>query len=215
MIYKEGPYSTVVHDDREYLVDDLLTYADAIPVTTLPMKAFDWMEGVVDSTRVQDADLSYPILVYPVEDTSQWVILDGWHRLNKARQYRRATIEVKRFTPKDLDVLPSRTPCFGYLLLDRRHTHLGFMDSVVFSVDPKLPNPHNRILHRFNLRFVDAHARVEITTDERVIDLEIESFIALYEVWKRLAFVEREVYTQSCVTYRLMTNETVQCQSKG
>ena len=99
-LYKEGPESTVNSNDKTYSVDDLIKQSKDNMIIKFNVDDLDWILKVtdVDESRVKEADLSAPILVYndiSQKNKQQLVVLDGAHRLTKAKRNNLETIKCK------------------------------------------------------------------------------------------------------------------------
>lgn len=107
----EPTHSTHIDGQRHvWRVARLWELADGLPTQTVPLSDFDaiwdldcWFGTVHTPTvgrvldhlaRIQQADLGFPILL-----SETGVVMDGLHRLCKARLRGHATIEAVRFSP--------------------------------------------------------------------------------------------------------------------
>lgn len=99
-----GDGQCIKGDDGEvWLVIDLIEQAKELPVIDIPLEHLCINRNVGNSQRllefakhmkqVQEADLSYPILL-----CEEGTILDGCHRVIKALVNGERTIKAKRFT---------------------------------------------------------------------------------------------------------------------
>lgn len=86
MTYREGKESTVTHQGHEYLVDDILDIAEKKSDVKVSIDKLDWIleHTQVDSDRVKKADVTIPIVV--LFDKKDYIVLDGAHRLTKAKK---------------------------------------------------------------------------------------------------------------------------------
>lgn len=102
-IYQEGSGSTVTHDGKEYQLDVLfqLTHGREIEVINIDELLWVLTHIDLDPDRVKRASLLYPILVYN-DPTYGWTVLDGAHRLLKAVNTHRKTIQAIVVTDDDL-----------------------------------------------------------------------------------------------------------------
>lgn len=81
-LYQEEPGSSFTHDSIEYDLNKLLVLTDQSPVAYFLVSDLAWILAETDQSRIDSADLSAPILV--TEWENKWVVIDGWHRLQKA-----------------------------------------------------------------------------------------------------------------------------------
>ena len=104
MSYKEGEESTFTHFGKEYLVDDLIALTKHMSVKSLEISRLDWIFefSTPDESRVDSADLSIPIIVTKdiVDGKTQYIVLDGLHRLSKADRLGKKYIQCY-IVPKD------------------------------------------------------------------------------------------------------------------
>lgn len=100
--YREGPKSTVTHHGREYRVDDLLAVVSSHRLVQMPISKVEWIleETQVEPERVENADIDYPIIV--IHERNQYIVLDGAHRLTKAKRLGEHTIAAKVIVPAEL-----------------------------------------------------------------------------------------------------------------
>jgi L-ribulose-5-phosphate 3-epimerase UlaE len=97
-----GDDQTIVLDGRKYTVHAAIKLAEDLPVRALPLADFnisygspcrDTLRNFVEHMKlVEDADLSYPIIL-----NEDGAIIDGRHRLCKALLEGHETIRVQRF----------------------------------------------------------------------------------------------------------------------
>lgn len=106
--YQEGSQSTFTHNGREYPLDAFLERAADLPIQVFQVKDLEWMlKGErPDPKRVTAASLEYPILVTD-EPTYGLVSIDGFHRVAKAKNEKRQTIEGRLIPPEWFDEIPS------------------------------------------------------------------------------------------------------------
>ena len=107
-VYQEGADSTFGSQGAVYSLDKLFRVADKLPTHQRRVDQYDWIldeVGAIDPERVERSDLSFPILVVPtrVGNTSKWVVVDGLHRLQKAKLRERRFILVKELTEQQLE----------------------------------------------------------------------------------------------------------------
>ena len=99
--YMDGTYST--GDGKSWSVARLIKLAEEfpayeVPVFTFPTWIWPWEDDqsldsfINHAHRVQNADLSIPILISP-----SGAIIDGMHRLCKAILEKKETVKVKYF----------------------------------------------------------------------------------------------------------------------
>ena len=107
-LYKEGSKSIVDSNGKHYLVDDLIEQSENNEIIKFHISDLDWIidHTEIDEARVKKADLSIPILVY--NDVSQpnhqqLVVLDGAHRLTKAKRKHHKTIKGKLLSDKQVE----------------------------------------------------------------------------------------------------------------
>lgn len=87
-IYQEGKDSTFTHNGKTWPLDPFLARAAKLPVKKVPADRLRWnldLAGPADSAtveRIRKADTSIPIL-YTIDPKWGYVVVDGWHRLNK------------------------------------------------------------------------------------------------------------------------------------
>lgn len=80
--YQEEAGGTVTHDGSKYDLNKLFKLTDKQPKAYFKVKDLEWIIKEDEQDRIDDADLSSPILV--TEWKNKWVVLDGFHRLLKA-----------------------------------------------------------------------------------------------------------------------------------
>ena len=87
----------------EWILDYPIWYIDAI---SIPRKILESPSlDLAHAKRVEDADLSYPI--HGIEWKGRYLILDGIHRLMKAKQLGHVFIKAKTLTEQDIqNILP-------------------------------------------------------------------------------------------------------------
>lgn len=99
--YQEGPNSTFTHLGNTYPLDPFLVAANDLPTEHVPMREVVWVleHGTADPQRVAEADLKVPALA--VEDP-KWglVVIDGFHRLTKAKRQGKSAFAIKRVPPE-------------------------------------------------------------------------------------------------------------------
>lgn len=100
--YREGPKSTVTHQCHDYNVDDLLDVVATHRLVQIPLSKVEWIleETQVEPERVESADIDYPIIV--LHQRNQYIVLDGAHRLTKAKRLGEKTIAAKVIVPAEL-----------------------------------------------------------------------------------------------------------------
>lgn len=101
--YKENSYT---RNNLSYRVVDLIEAAKSLKTFNLPLQGIDlsiypWGRACINNfvyemKRVQNADLSFPIIL-----DNEGFICDGWHRVAKAILEGRKIIKAKR-----LEVMP-------------------------------------------------------------------------------------------------------------
>lgn len=108
-LYQEEKDSTVTHAGIEYSVNKLLADSEDSEVSDIEVSKLEWIidgDKPVDSqgntlTRMKDADITKPILI--TKWKGKWVVLDGIHRLLKAKDEKIATLPCKKINAADLD----------------------------------------------------------------------------------------------------------------
>lgn len=102
---KIGSFTTDAHnyvcEGKQYPVKDLIEVSKKLPVFEIPLQGlylggnpwgnFTIQNFVFHMSRVNDADLSYPVIL----DTEGYVC-DGWHRVSKAILEGKTTIKAVR-----------------------------------------------------------------------------------------------------------------------
>lgn len=88
-MYKEGNDSTFTHDQKCYSVDKCLAIAQLQDTYFIKVDDLKWIINHCDPPdigQVNKADLRYPVLVteWTDGDKTLLVVVDGFHRLNKA-----------------------------------------------------------------------------------------------------------------------------------
>lgn len=96
--YSEGPRSTVDHDGQTFLVDDLLAAAGDPEDYNVEDLMWALENASLDPQRVEAADPDVPGVLTTHRD--KLTVLDGTHRLAKARQEGRKTIKMRSVTPE-------------------------------------------------------------------------------------------------------------------
>ena len=94
--YQEEPDSSVTHNGKTYLLNPLFDRAQLLPVKQMSIRELDWVLGngvPPDMDRVRASDIAVPILVTKTDRL--WVVLDGFHRLAKAKMLHHGTIPVR------------------------------------------------------------------------------------------------------------------------
>lgn len=90
MSYKEGEDSTFTHFGKEYSVDELISLTAKKSVKSLEISRLEWVfdYSTPDEERVEEADLYHPIIVTKdiVDGKELYIVLDGLHRLAKAKR---------------------------------------------------------------------------------------------------------------------------------
>jgi len=102
-LYQEQSDSTFTHDGKEYSINRLLRTVDRNEDRTFKVSDLDWIidDSVdVDERRVKRADTSKPILVVSWE--GKLVVVDGFHRLVKAKRKGDTEMVGKKVTQKQL-----------------------------------------------------------------------------------------------------------------
>jgi hypothetical protein len=106
MSYKEGSESYAESMGKKYLVDDLISLAENSPTYDVSIDEVDWVLEYAkpDEVRILKADLTVPVIVTEerVSGKNRLVVLDGLHRLAKAKRLGKKTIRAKFLTQKEL-----------------------------------------------------------------------------------------------------------------
>lgn len=98
-LYQEEPGGYFTHDGVNYDLNALLRRAENLPVQEFRVSDLDWvLSQDADPERVAHADLGVPILVAKWRD--KLVVLDGYHRLTRAKREGRERIPGK-FVPSE------------------------------------------------------------------------------------------------------------------
>lgn len=107
--YKEGIESTFTHFGNEYRVDDLIGLANDKRETALKIKDLDWVfvYSQPDPKRVKKASLEFPIIVVKdeVDGEMKYIVLDGLHRLARAKSEGRSYVICKVVTKEEIEKL--------------------------------------------------------------------------------------------------------------
>jgi hypothetical protein len=94
-IYSEPDDSTFTHNGREYDLNGLLSATLGMQTQQFAVSRltwiFRWSDPFDDAARIDSADLEWPILVTGSE--GRLVVLDGLHRLAKAKILQKPTIK--------------------------------------------------------------------------------------------------------------------------
>lgn len=103
-LYREedGPDDGAFHDGKLYSVNILVKLSDDLPTEDIPMSDLEWMlpcDGI-DDDRLEKADPSVPIIV--TDWNGETVVLDGAHRLTKAKEQGLENLPAKRVTQEIL-----------------------------------------------------------------------------------------------------------------
>jgi hypothetical protein len=93
--YSEGPNSTFTHDGSIYLVDDAIKKSKFSRIEATPISELDWVleNANVNKERLEKADIKVPILV--TNWNGKKVVIDGTHRLVKAKSLQNKNISTK------------------------------------------------------------------------------------------------------------------------
>lgn len=89
-LYKEGASSTYTHNGHTGTVDSLIEQAKDKAITYMKVNKLKWilqhadLSDPADDVRINQADLSIPIIVCFSIKYGKHVVLDGAHRLAKA-----------------------------------------------------------------------------------------------------------------------------------
>ena len=93
-MYNEPDDSEFTDNGHEYDLNGILSATLGMPVQNFPVSDLKWIfnydDPFKDPTRVEEADLSAPILI--TQEQGVFVVVDGLHRLGKAVQNQMKTI---------------------------------------------------------------------------------------------------------------------------
>lgn len=97
--------STFTHDGIEYDLNKLFEFSELLPVELFDIDDLDWVldHSTIDNNRVENADVNVPILI--TQYNGKYVVLDGAHRLTKAKKLGKEKIKVK-IVPHPMGILP-------------------------------------------------------------------------------------------------------------
>ena len=100
--YSEGATSTFSHEKRRYSVDKAIAATQQKAVRQVPVKDLEWILKYTkpDAGRARAADTDVPVLATKYGD--KLVVVDGLHRLAKARAEGRETLPVRYVARADL-----------------------------------------------------------------------------------------------------------------
>lgn len=100
--YQEEKDSTFTHNGVEYDLNKVLRLTKDTPIIDVDVQDLMWIldHDTPDVQRVQRADISKPILV--VNQDGEKVVVDGLHRLAKAKRKQVKQLPVKIVTSKIL-----------------------------------------------------------------------------------------------------------------
>lgn len=96
--YREGLDSTVTSNGKKYQLDILFEKAHRLPTENMEVGKLSWVldyASDVDHNRIQRSDVSVPLLVTFDDSSNRWIVLDGFHRLNKAINEKQSAVPVK------------------------------------------------------------------------------------------------------------------------
>ena len=96
-MYSEGKESIFSHYGKKYRVDDLLRLTGKSRVRRIPISELKWIFDYADPDpeRAAKASLAYPLVVTKgdVDGEERYIVIDGTHRLAKAIQTGRLTVQ--------------------------------------------------------------------------------------------------------------------------
>lgn len=83
------------HEGKNYSLNDLFARTRLIPAKSMSVKNLEWIipYGNPDPERVAKANTDIPIIIMRWND--KWVVVDGYHRLVKAKRYGHSRIKTK------------------------------------------------------------------------------------------------------------------------
>lgn len=104
-MYQEESDSTFSHNGRIYNLNRALAIVAHKPVQKVNIDLLDWVLEYthVDFDRVAAADITAPILVASYQD--KLAVVDGAHRLFKAKQQGTKILFCRKITEAELDLL--------------------------------------------------------------------------------------------------------------
>lgn len=104
-LYQESHNSSFTHNGSEYDLNKLFKLTEHTPVKMYDVSDLEWILEYtnVDDDRVEQADISEPILI--VRYQGMYAVVDGAHRLTKAVQERVDQLPGKLVTHKQLDAV--------------------------------------------------------------------------------------------------------------
>jgi hypothetical protein len=93
-MYREGKDSTFTHNEITAKVDDLIDLSSNYPILHLLVSDLEWVIQYADSIdyeRVDNANIDIPIIV---TNDGNLTVLDGFHRLVKAKSQDKEIIKA-------------------------------------------------------------------------------------------------------------------------
>lgn len=99
--YQEQKGSSFTHDDKEYDLNGLLVFSENLPDLTFSVDKLTWILEFDSASqdRVASADLNAPIMVTVWE--SKFTVIDGLHRLTKAKNEKQKFI-IGKYIPVEV-----------------------------------------------------------------------------------------------------------------
>lgn len=100
--YQEEPGSSFTHAGKKYDLNKVLTLTRDRAVTSFPIAELEWVLkfSKPESARVTASDPDVPVLIHRLD--GKYVVVDGLHRLVKAKREGRPTIKGKVVYDRDL-----------------------------------------------------------------------------------------------------------------
>lgn len=108
--YQEEPTSSFYSNGKDYNLNKLFKIASKKKIYKIPVEKLKWIlstSAEVDNDRVDQADLSAPILFTTIFDKESnqelYLVIDGFHRLTKAVNNNIEYIPGKFITSEELE----------------------------------------------------------------------------------------------------------------
>lgn len=112
-VYQEEPGGTITHDGVEYDLNQLLRLTAALPAQLVAIRKLVWVldYDTPDPLRVANADLNAPVIVMRDrrDGKERWTVLDGLHRLARAKELNVRYLRARIVEPEILiHLIPAR-----------------------------------------------------------------------------------------------------------
>jgi len=106
--YAEEAGSSFTHDGRRYSVNAALAAVAGKPTVQVPVAELIWVlkHATPDPVRVRAADTATPVLI--ASHGHRLVVVDGLHRLEKARQEGQRVLPARIITSTELNAAAIR-----------------------------------------------------------------------------------------------------------